>query len=52
MAFMKDRETEERFLAQKAREEEAVLAAQADRFAGANREEKNRPAALGMTVGI
>src|SRR5260370_6363833 len=36
----------------KGKVEERFLAAQVDRFAGANREEKNRPAPLGMTVGI
>src|SRR5258708_32170438 len=36
----------------KGKVEERFLAAQVDRFVGANREEKNRPAPLGMTVGI
>ena len=38
-AFIAEPETEERF-----------LSPQADRFAGANRKEKNRPAPFGMTV--
>jgi hypothetical protein len=32
--------------------EERFLAAQADRFAGAKRQKKRRPASLEMTVGI